>query len=145
VVCNRFLPEKSCFYPPPKMAGIISTPKIGGGVPPLSKNRPLRQAKFILARLLAPYAQVRGLGQKTLWYTPPPAPCKALGGLLGAFFVILTPPPPSGKNAVFRHFRGFRENLDFSCFLAFFSCFLRKNHKKVIKSPVGTLWILKCF
>src|ERR1051326_5263237 len=50
--------------PPPNNRRIISTPKIGGGVPPLLKNRPLRQAKFILARLLAPYALTRGLGQK---------------------------------------------------------------------------------
>ena len=113
------------------MPGIISTPKIGGGVPPLSKNRPLRQAKFILARLLAPYAQVRGLGQKTLWYTPPPALCKALGGLLGAFFVILTPPPPRGKTLFFGVFRVFGVFGKNGLFLPFFALFYRFLGKKL--------------
>ena len=145
MVCNRFLPQKWPFLPPHKMPGIISTPKIGGGVPPLSKNRPLRQAKFILARLLAPYAQVRGLGQKTLWYTPPPALCKALGGLLGAFFVILTPPPPLGEKRCFLGFfgfLGFLAKMAFFClFLPFFTVFWVKSYKKSWGYP----WVLKRF
>src|ERR1051326_3413254 len=59
-----FTPKNPKTPPPPNYRRIISTPKIGGGIPPLLKNRPLRQAKFILARLLAPYALTRGLGQK---------------------------------------------------------------------------------
>src|ERR1051326_1231180 len=59
-----FTPKTPFSPPPPNYRRIISTPKIGGGIPPLLKNRPLRQAKFILARLLAPYALTRGLGQK---------------------------------------------------------------------------------
>src|ERR1051326_3875188 len=74
---------KNPTHPPPQNPRLnITPPKTGGGVPPLLKNRPLRQAKFILARLLAPYALTRGLGQKCLWYTPPPDLCKSLGGLL---------------------------------------------------------------
>jgi len=141
------LSHKNGLFTPPQISGsIISTPKIGGGVPPLSKNRPLRQAKFILARLLAPYALTRGLEQKTLWYTPPPALCKALGGLLQSTFWPKVPLVQSGENRGFSCIFVFpAKTVFFRVFSTFFVFFWKNQwktqgfYKKFYRSSINNV------
>ena len=82
------------FRPPQNPFSSISTPKIGGGGGVKTHFCPQKRAEILIARLLAPYAQILADYPKHVWYREILMFWVPRGAILALFWHFLGPDTP---------------------------------------------------